>query len=1301
MAVNPQKLLPPPSSALVKVGKIKTSKKSENNSTDSINTIDAIKKELEKIKENLEKIYSLVLDNNKLTEKDLEVKRLSAERLKFAEKEKRLETKDPEKKDERDDKSIPKLGIFDRINRFITFTLLGWVAVRLVKYLPKLLEFSKNLLPVMEFFSSFTANFFKGVVDFIDFGYNAYDKVKDFVKGIGGEPFEKAFDDFSSNLNKFVNLAIIAGIAASGGTDFGLGKKPGKLGSGLGGGSSQKLTIQERVKNSRIRNIQRKYGPSARKIYENALNNGKTPQQAEAAVRKGIKKGVSIRPGADSLSAKTAKKGSVLSRGVGKSVNRLSTKVLGKAGKKLVGKAFGKIPIIGGLVSFIISVLSGEPVGRAAAKAVGFSIGSALGTFIPVPFVGTILGGMLGDIVGGALYDTLVSNKKEETPEVVAKRGGGRVKSNSTLETFNQDKKSKILYPGQSVLQKGTRERIIDHTGIDPIESRNTGGFNKENIESRNTGGLLGFNKVFNKENIESRNTGGFNKENIESRNTGGLLGFNKVFNKENIESRNTGGFNKENIESRNTGGLLGFNKVFNKENIESRNTGGFNKENIESRNTGGLLGFNKVFNKENIESRNTGGFNKENIESRNTGGLLGFNKVFNKENIESRNTGGFNKENIESRNTGGLLGFNKGNIESRNTGGFNKENIESRNTGGLLGFNKGNIESRNTGGFNKENIESRNTGGLLGFNKGNIESRNTGGFNKENIESRNTGGLLGFNKENIESRNTGGFNKENNNSNITRGGKKVGGPAQRKVRRVVKRIVTPPKSTPIAAGKSVGGKEKLKELFPEPSQGQVGKSMDPYGYTTGTSEKLGQIPFLGPLFNIFGKTLLGDLPNKSDYQKVGMGLGAWINTAVSQGQLQGNIVSAFSDGGMIEGFGRSDISGWVEKSVEELVKNKVTEAINELKRNLGLKSIIDDSSLDFDDKSYFDDPIEAVTPGVWGPLLDLIASKESGGNYEAMYPSTVLRGATKMTISEVARRATGAVGKYQQLPQYLISRARAAGLNPDRDLYSPQNQDIIVTKVNIGQNRGGNSWLRGEISDEVFMQRLSMEFAALPNARGNFYYTGQRSSIRPEQVKGALSKVKRGGNQISSLGRDHRGIQDRGRGSTGPIVDTGIRDYLGRPIKFVSPAARQFRKMSLDASKQGINLGPGISSTLRDWGATGSRHKTGEAFDINWNTPAGVWIRNNANKYGFRYNPYSSRSTHFDWIGKKDGGIIGQNIKSIQTQASYDDGQSIVMLIQPVIIEKPIPMRTGGNKIAFIGGVNSNNTNKSSLFVG
>jgi muramidase (phage lysozyme) len=391
MAINPQKLLPPPSSALVKVGKIKTSKKSENNSTDNINIIGSIKKELEKIKENLEKIYSLVLDNNKLTEKDLEVKRLSVERLKFAEKEKRLETKDPEKKDKKDDKSIPKLGFFDRINRFIMFTLLGWVGVRLVKYLPKLIEFTKNIGPVMEFFSSFTANIFTGIVDFIDWGYKAHDNFREFIGNIGGEPFQKAFDDFSSNLNKFVNLAIIAGIAASGGTDFGLGKKPvqqPKLKPGQGGRSKV------------------------------------TTSGGGGAGRPDLRNPLRQRPNV------TTSGGGGAGRPDLRNPLRQKPKITGSGGStlgKFGGKVFGRIPIIGGLVSFIISVLSGEPVGRAAAKAVGFSIGSALGTFVPVPFVGTILGGMLGDIVGGALYDTLVGNKKEETSEVVAKRRGGQV----------------------------------------------------------------------------------------------------------------------------------------------------------------------------------------------------------------------------------------------------------------------------------------------------------------------------------------------------------------------------------------------------------------------------------------------------------------------------------------------------------------------------------------------------------------------------------------------------------------------------------------------------------------------------------------------------------------------------------------------------------------------------------------------------------------------------------------------------------------------------------------------------------
>ena len=151
----------------------------------------------------------------------------------------------------------------------------------------------------------------------------------------------------------------------------------------------------------------------------------------------------------------------------------------------------------------------------------------------------------------------------------------------------------------------------------------------------------------------------------------------------------------------------------------------------------------------------------------------------------------------------------------------------------------------------------------------------------------------------------------------------------------------------------------------------------------------------------------------------------------------------------------------------------------------------------------------QGTSSGQWGPLLDLIAGKESNGNYEAMYPSTTMPGMTGMTITQVINQASGAVGKYQQLPRFLADRARRAGLDPDKDLFSPANQDKIILDVNIRGNRQGDDWLAGKITDEQFMQGLSQEFASMPNAHGQFYYPGQSSSMTPGQIMDALKRVK------------------------------------------------------------------------------------------------------------------------------------------------------------------------------------------------
>ena len=110
---------------------------------------------------------------------------------------------------------------------------------------------------------------------------------------------------------------------------------------------------------------------------------------------------------------------------------KLSPKSLKKLafnlGKKFVlptlKKAITKIPIIGGLIDFLINYyIFKQPVQEAALRGAGSAIFSALGATIGTiggagvlsPFLGTagaVLGGIAGDFAGGWLYSTFFKNK--------------------------------------------------------------------------------------------------------------------------------------------------------------------------------------------------------------------------------------------------------------------------------------------------------------------------------------------------------------------------------------------------------------------------------------------------------------------------------------------------------------------------------------------------------------------------------------------------------------------------------------------------------------------------------------------------------------------------------------------------------------------------------------------------------------------------------------------------------------------------------------------------------------------------
>lgn len=124
---------------------------------------------------------------------------------------------------------------------------------------------------------------------------------------------------------------------------------------------------------------------------------------------------------------------SMFGRRGGRVVNRIGSSAIGRAGNAVVnaGKSVAtkfapkavvgflrpilkRVPIVGGLIDFVVSLALGENPGRAAARAIGGTIGAGLGTLIPIPFAGTIVGGILGDLLGGTIYDVVTGKKEKE-----------------------------------------------------------------------------------------------------------------------------------------------------------------------------------------------------------------------------------------------------------------------------------------------------------------------------------------------------------------------------------------------------------------------------------------------------------------------------------------------------------------------------------------------------------------------------------------------------------------------------------------------------------------------------------------------------------------------------------------------------------------------------------------------------------------------------------------------------------------------------------------------------------------------
>jgi len=138
-----------------------------------------------------------------------DVKRKAQERSERKEDEKELEDDSKEGKKAQKFKLAPPkqvLSFWEKIKSFFGKVLLGWLAVRLIDWLPKLMPIVKFLAKAADFIIKVGGFLLNGLVTFIDWGYKAVEGTRGFVKKLFGDAGVKGFDGIAGTLTTVFNL---------------------------------------------------------------------------------------------------------------------------------------------------------------------------------------------------------------------------------------------------------------------------------------------------------------------------------------------------------------------------------------------------------------------------------------------------------------------------------------------------------------------------------------------------------------------------------------------------------------------------------------------------------------------------------------------------------------------------------------------------------------------------------------------------------------------------------------------------------------------------------------------------------------------------------------------------------------------------------------------------------------------------------------------------------------------------------------------------------------------------------------
>ena len=344
------------------------------------------------IKTSVISVESLLGNSVALQKKKLDDERKAREAAQLGKAEADLEKKKPKAATKGPKLNLPGKGLLSSIMDFVINIAFGWIAVRLLKFAPQIAKILPAIGAVADFIINWGGKILNALATMIDWGYKLVELGRGAVKGVFGEEGAAKFDTFMGNIRDLISgflvwkiigqkifKAIVGNIKNAFNVIKGIFAKAGKLLNWMTGGRAGNLAKNILGKGA---NLAKSIGGKVLNLGKNLI--GKGGQKALGGVAKGAK--------------------SIMKKGVGKAARRAVIKMFGKT----AGKIFGKIPIIGPVIVGIVSLLSGEPLGQAIFKTMGAAVGGLLGTFIPIPVVGTLLGEAIGVFVGDLLYHLIV-----------------------------------------------------------------------------------------------------------------------------------------------------------------------------------------------------------------------------------------------------------------------------------------------------------------------------------------------------------------------------------------------------------------------------------------------------------------------------------------------------------------------------------------------------------------------------------------------------------------------------------------------------------------------------------------------------------------------------------------------------------------------------------------------------------------------------------------------------------------------------------------------------------------------------